>query len=76
MKPGCSINTVIRLNNLTELYYILCAINPFLYVCVLGKILNLALQKKLLSCFYILLHLWHLLHFFLFDFLIARFIPN
>lgn len=46
MKPGCTINTIIRLNNLTELCYILCAINPFFYICVLGKIINFALQKK------------------------------
>lgn len=45
------------LNNLTELYYTLCAGNPFLYFCVLGKIINLALQKRLLFGFYTLLSL-------------------
>lgn len=48
---GCSINAVGRLNNLTELYYILCAKNPFFYVCVLGKIINLALQKSFCFAF-------------------------
>lgn len=50
-EPGCSINIAIRVNNLAELYYILCAPGPFVYIHVLGKIINLALQKSFCFAF-------------------------
>lgn len=58
------------LNNLTELHYILCAVNPLFYFCIWDKIVKLAFQKGFVFAFIFSCPFDIFSCFFLFDFLL------